>query len=65
MPEYIDREDVRYYVKAPISGWHEVDEEHYNRFKSHILAHSNPQHCTPAELAEKLTRKEEIKCQTN
>lgn len=49
---------VKYFIKAPITGWREVDEDHYNRFKNHLLAHSNPQHCTPAELAERLTRKE-------
>lgn len=51
-------DDAKYFVKAPITGWHEVDQEHFNRFKKHILAHSNPANCTPAELAEKITRKE-------
>ena len=50
--------DVKFFVKAPITGWHEVDEEHYNRFREHILWHSNPQYCTPAQLVEKITRKE-------
>lgn len=31
----------------------------YNKFKKHISEHSNPTKCTPAELAEKITRKEE------
>lgn len=57
--------EMKFYVKAPITGWHEVSEEQYNEFKKHILEHSNPTKCTPAELAEKLTRKEEQKCQTN
>ena len=52
--------DVKYFIKAPITGWHEVEEEQYNRFKELILTHSNPQHCTPAELAEKLTRKKVV-----
>lgn len=50
--------DAKFFVKAPITGWHEVDEEHYNRFKNHILRYSTPKDCTPAELAEKITRKE-------
>lgn len=50
---------MKFYVKAPITGWHEVGEEQYNKFKKHISEHSNPTKCTPTELAEKITRKEE------
>lgn len=52
--------EMKYFIKAPITGWHEVDEEHYNRFKEHIITHSNPKNCTPEELAERLTRKEVV-----
>lgn len=51
----------KYFVKAPISGWQEVDEEHYNRFRKNVLQYSNPKNCTPAEFVERVTRKEEVK----
>lgn len=32
----------RYFVKAPISGWHEVDRSHFLRFIEHLKLHATP-----------------------
>ena len=33
---------TRYFVKAPVSGWHEVDREKYERFIEHIKENATP-----------------------
>ena len=46
----------KYYIKTIFSGWVDVPKENYERYKSHIIEHSNPPSCTPRELAERLTK---------
>lgn len=50
---------ARYFVKAPISGWHEVDKEHYNRFVRHLREHATPPSMTIDELIRNRARIEE------
>ena len=33
---------VRYFVKAPVSGWHEVDREQYERFIEYLRRCATP-----------------------
>lgn len=33
---------TRYFVKAPVSGWHEVDREQYELFIEHLRRKSTP-----------------------
>lgn len=47
---------MKYYVKVPITGWHEVDKEHFDKFVNHILKESTPPNMTIDELVKKLTR---------
>ena len=32
----------KYFVKAPISGWHEVDKQHYESFINHLRSKATP-----------------------
>ena len=47
---------TRYFVKAPISGWHEVDKEHYDRFVRHLREQASPSTMTMDELIQSRTR---------
>lgn len=47
---------MKYYIKTPITGWHEVDEEHFERFVGHIRNDSNPPNMTKDDLVKKLTK---------
>lgn len=48
---------IRYYVKSPISGWHEVDEERYESFCAVLRAGSvNVPYEKKGELIASLTR---------
>jgi hypothetical protein len=46
----------KYYVKAPISGWHEVDKEHFDAFVDHIRKRATPPTLTINELIDSRTR---------
>lgn len=47
---------MKYYVKAPISGWHEVTREQLESFVNHIRNNSNPPDMTKDELIKRLTK---------
>ena len=46
----------KYYVKAPISGWHEVNKEHFEAFVGNMRKHSTPPTMTIDELIASKTR---------
>ena len=46
----------KYYVKAPISGWHEVDKEHFEVFVDHMRKHATTSTMTIDELIASKTR---------
>ena len=46
----------KYYVKAPISGWHEVNKEHFEAFVGNMRKHSTPPTMTIDELIARKTR---------
>lgn len=46
----------RYFVKAPVSGWHEVDREHFERFVENIRKNANPPTMTKEELIKSITK---------
>lgn len=48
----------RYFVKAPITGWHEVDRDSFERFISHVRRNANPT-LAMDELIKRITRIEE------
>lgn len=33
---------TKYYVKAPVSGWHEVNEEGYNKYIEFLRENASP-----------------------
>lgn len=33
---------TKYYVKAPVTGWHEVNKEQFERFVLHLRKHASP-----------------------
>ena len=45
----------RYYVKAPITGWHEVDREQFERFVAHVRRDATPT-LPMDELVKRITR---------
>lgn len=46
----------KFYVKAPISGWREVDKEHFEAFVGNIRKHAAPPTMTIDELIASRTR---------
>lgn len=46
----------KYYVKAPISGWREVDKEHFEAFVGNIRRRATPPTATVDELIASRTR---------
>lgn len=55
LDEYVEAHR-HYYVKAPVSGWAEVDKASFERFCKRILLHSTPIGMTQEELLDKVTR---------
>ena len=49
----------RYYIKAPLSGWHEVDESGYKSYISFLKVYGAPPGLTMAEYIESRTRVED------
>jgi hypothetical protein len=46
----------RYFVKAPISGWHEVDKDHFESFVNHVRKNATPV-ISMEELIKRITKK--------
>lgn len=46
----------KYFVKAPISGWHEVSKEQFEKFCEHLREHATPCGMTIDELVECRTK---------
>lgn len=38
----IARENVRYFVKAPVSGWHEVSKDGFERYVQFLKENASP-----------------------
>ena len=47
---------TRYFVKAPITGWHEVSKECFERHIEFIRKNANPPKLTMDELIARLTK---------
>lgn len=46
----------RYFIKAPITGWHEVNKEGFERHIEFIRKNANPPKMTMDELIARLTK---------
>lgn len=46
----------KFYVKAPVSGWHEVGKEHFDAFVDHMRKQATPPAVTISELIDSRTR---------
>lgn len=47
---------TRYFVKAPITGWHEVSKEGFERYVDFNRKNANPPKMTLDELIARLTK---------
>lgn len=47
---------TRYFIKAPITGWHEVSKEGFERHIEFIRKNANPPKLTMDELIARLTK---------
>ena len=46
----------RYFVKAPVSGWHEVDRKRFQKFIDNLRDAANPPKMTMDELIKSRTK---------
>lgn len=55
---------TRYFVKAPITGWHEVSKEGFERYVDFNRKNANPPKMTMDELIARLTKTIETETET-